>query len=220
MHYWLHKFIDLFQHPDAHLDSWVTHYGPWVYLILFAIVFCETGLVVTPILPGDSLLFAAGAVAAQSGKLSPGLIIALLISAALLGDNLNYFMGFKIGPRLFNRPKSFFFNPAHLHRTREFYERHGGKTVIMARFIPIIRTCAPFVAGMGAMRYRRFILFCLVGAGMWVPIGVLSGYFFGQLLFVHQHFSMIILAIVFISLLPPAIGLLRARQQARRSIGR
>ncbi len=210
----LHKFLDLFLHLDKHLDDAVGQYGAWVYLLLFVIVFCETGLVVTPILPGDSLLFAAGAVAAHSGKLDPGLIIASLLVAALLGDNMNYFVGRAMGPRLFNRPKSFFFNPAHLHRTREFYDRHGGKTIIMARFIPIVRTCAPFVAGMGAMRYQKFILFCIGGACLWVPIGVLSGYFLGQQPFVKSHFSLIILAIVFISLLPPAIEFIRARRRA------
>ena len=211
----LHKFLDLFLHLDTHLDVLVKDYGAWVYLLLFIIVFCETGLVVTPILPGDSLLFAAGALSAlPDSPLRPEWLIPMLILAALLGDNTNYFVGRAIGPKLFNRPKSFFFNPAHLHRTREFYERHGGKTIIMARFIPIIRTCAPFVAGMGAMRYRRFILFCVGGALLWVPIGVLSGYFLGRQPFVKSHFSIIILAIVFISLLPPAIGFIRARRRA------
>jgi membrane-associated protein len=214
----LHKFLDLFLHLDKHLADVVGQYGPGVYLLLFLIVFCETGLVVTPILPGDSLLFAAGAVAAlPDSPLHPQFLIPLLIVAALLGDNMNYFVGCAIGPRLFNRPKSLFFNPAHLHRTREFYEHHGGQTIILARFIPIIRTCAPFVAGMGAMRYRRFILFCIAGACLWVPIGVLAGYLLGEQPFVKSHFSVIILAIVGISLLPPAMEFIRARQKARRA---
>jgi membrane-associated protein len=208
----LHQFLDLFLHLDQHLGDWVGQYGAWVYLILFVIIFCETGLVVTPLLPGDSLLFAAGAVAALSGRLDPAVLIPLLIAAALLGDNLNYFLGRAIGLRLYNRPKAWYFNPAHLHRTREFYERHGGKTIIIARFIPIIRTCSPFVAGLAAMPYRVFLLFCVIGACLWVPIGILAGYYLGQLEFARKHFSVIILAIVFISLLPPLIGYYRSRR--------
>jgi membrane-associated protein len=215
----LHQFIDLFLHLDKHLGEVLLQYGAWVYLMLFLIVFCETGLVVTPILPGDSLLFAAGASASLAGSpLSPWVLIPLLMLAALLGDNVNYFVGTLIGPRVFNRPKSWFFNPAHILRTREFYQRHGGKTVIIARFVPIVRTCAPFVAGIGAMRYRVFILFCLVGAALWVPLFILAGYFFGQQEFVKKNFTLVIFAIIGISLLPPLIEYYRARRRAANSV--
>src|ERR1700690_1566301 len=158
----LHKFIDLFLHLDTHLSQLVDQYGPWVYLLLFLIVFCETGLVVTPILPGDSMLFAAGALAAlPQSPLRPELLIPLLITAALLGDNTNYFIGRSLGPRVFTRPKSWFFNPAYLHYTSAFCERHGGKAVVIARFAPILRTFAPFVAGIGKMRYGRVLAFCV-----------------------------------------------------------
>ena len=209
----LHQSLDFFLHLDRYLGDWVGQYGAWVYLILFVIIFCETGLVFTPLLPGDSLLFAAGAIAAgATHPLDPAVLIPLLIVAALLGDNVNYFLGRAIGQKLYNRPKAWYFNPAHLHRTREFYQRHGGKTVIIARFIPIIRTCSPFVAGLGAMRYRVYIIFCVAGAALWVPLGILAGYYFGQMDFARQHFSVIILAIVFVSLLPPLIGYYRARR--------
>jgi membrane-associated protein len=215
----LHQFIDLFLHLDTHLDQAVSQYGAWVYLLLVVIVFCETGLVFTPILPGDSLLFAAGAIAERGHVLHPAIIIALLIPAALVGDNVNYFVGRTAGPRIFRQPKSWFFNPEHLRRTREFYERHGGKTIILARFTPIIRTCAPFIAGMGRMDYRRFLAFCVAAAGLWVPICVLAGTFFGEQEFVKKHFTLVILAIVAISLLPAIIGVLRSRGTAHTSGG-
>jgi membrane-associated protein len=216
----LHRFIDLFLHLDTHLDDAVTQYGAWVYLLLVVIVFCETGLVFTPILPGDSLLFAAGAIAERGHVLNPWLIIAMLIPTALLGDNVNYFVGRTAGPWIFRRPKSWFFNPDHLRRTQEFYERHGGKTIIMARFTPIIRTCAPFVAGMGRMAYRRFLTFCVIGAALWVPICVLAGKFFGEQPFVKAHFTVVLLGIIAVSLLPALIGLLRARMAGKPAGGR
>jgi membrane-associated protein len=213
---WLHQFLDLFLHLDTHLEHLAQQYGPWVYLLLFLIVFCETGLVVTPILPGDSMLFAAGAVAALGDSpLRPELIIPLLIIAALLGDNVNYFIGRSLGPRVFTRPRSWFFNPDYLHYTRDFYERHGGKAVVIARFAPILRTFAPFVAGIGAMRYRRFLGFCVVGASLWVPAFVLAGYKFAQNPFVKKNFHLVILAIIAISLLPAAIGFVKARVATR-----
>jgi len=212
----LHKFLDIFLHLDQHLGHLVQEYGTLVYLLLFIIVFCETGLVVTPILPGDSMLFAAGSLAALDGSpLRPAILIPLLITAALLGDNLNYFIGKSIGPRVFTRPKSWFFNPEYLNYTREFYERHGGKAVIIARFAPILRTFAPFVAGIGAMRYRRFLGFCVVGAGLWVPAFVLAGYAFGQNEFIKKNFHFVILAIVAISLLPAVVGFMKARMANR-----
>ena len=212
----LHKFIDLFLHLDTHLGHLVEQYGSWVYLLLFLIVFCETGLVVTPILPGDSMLFAAGALAAlPDSPLRPALLIPLLIAAALLGDNLNYFIGRSLGPRVFTRPKSWFFNPAYLHSTREFCERHGGKAVVIARFAPILRTFSPFVAGIGKMRYGRFLSFCVLGAALWVPAFVLAGYAFGQNAFVKKNFHLVILAIIAISLLPAVYGFLKARLSAK-----
>jgi len=212
----LHRFLDLFLHLDVHLDHLVGRYGALVYLLLFVIVFCETGLVVTPILPGDSMLFAAGAIAARDGSpLQPGVLIPLLIGAALLGDNVNYFIGRAVGPRVFTRPKSWFFNPDYLHYTSAFYDRHGGKAVIIARFAPILRTFAPFVAGIGQMRYRRYITFCLTGAALWVPAFVLAGYGFGQNAFVKKNFHIVILAIIAISLLPAVYGFLKARVAAK-----
>jgi len=212
----LHRFIDLFLHLDTHLDHLVGQYGAWVYLLLFVIVFCETGLVVTPILPGDSMLFAAGAIAARDGSaLHPGVLVPLLICAALLGDNVNYFIGRAVGPRVFTRPKSWFFNPEYLHYTSAFYDRHGGKAVIIARFAPILRTFAPFVAGIGQMRYRRFITFCVTGAVLWVPAFVMTGYLFGQNAFVKKNFHIVILAIIVISLLPAVYGFLKARVAAK-----
>jgi membrane-associated protein len=190
-----------------------------VYLLLFVIIFCETGLVATPILPGDSLLFAAGAVASVTGRITPEVIIPLLIVAVLCGDNTNYFIGRAVGPRVFSRPKSWFLNPEYLRQTHEFYERHGGKTVIIARFAPILRTFSPFVAGIGAMRYRRFLAFCLIGACLWVPAFVLAGYFFGQQEVVKKNFTLVILAIIAISLLPALFGFVKANLHARRAQG-
>ncbi len=212
----IHKFIDLFLHLDQHLGAFVQDYGAWVYLLLFVIVFCETGLVVTPILPGDSMLFAAGAVAAlPDSPLHPQVIIPLLIIAALLGDNMNYFIGRALGPRVFTRARSWFFNPEYLHYTSNYYQRHGGKTVVIARFAPILRTFAPFVAGIGRMAYRRFLTFSVLGAVLWVPAFVLAGYKFAQNEFVKKNFHFVILAIIAISLLPAAYGFLKARSAGK-----
>ena len=160
-------FWDLVVHLDAHLAAFVAQHGPWVYALLFVIVFCETGLVVTPFLPGDSLLFVAGAVAA-AGDMNIAAVMATLIAAALCGDNVNYWVGRWIGPRVFHFEKSRWFNPAHLQRAHAFYEQHGGKTIILARFVPIVRTYVPFVAGVGAMPYARYLTFCVIGALIWV----------------------------------------------------
>ena len=208
----LHRIIDLFLHlnPD-NLGRFVDDYQGWVYLLLFLVVFCETGLVVTPLLPGDSLLFAAGAVCSTSTHLQVGALIALLVTAALLGDNVNYFAGRAIGPRIFTRPKSWFFNPDYLHYTSDYYARHGGKTVVIARFAPILRTFAPFVAGIGRMRYQRFLGFSIVGASLWVPAFVFAGYKFAQNDMVKKNFHLVILAIIGISLLPAVYGALKAR---------
>ena len=209
------QFIDWFLHLDKYLNDYAGYLGPWLYLILFLIVFCETGLVVTPILPGDSLLFAMGALAATDGSpLRLELLIVLLISAAVLGDAVNYFIGFWVGPRVFTSERSWLFNKKHLIRTQLFYEKYGGKTIILARFIPIIRTFAPFVAGIGRMEYRRFFRFNVVGGAAWVLIFLLSGYWLGEA--VKGYFSIIIVAIVILSVLPAVIEYVLTRRRERR----
>jgi membrane-associated protein len=203
--------MDLFLHLDEHLNQIVTTYGVWTHLILFAIVFAETGLVVTPFLPGDSLLFAAGALAAI-GSLDLWLLVVLLIGAAILGDTVNYWVGAWIGPRAFSGNVRFL-RKDYLDRTHAFYEKHGGKTIILARFIPIIRTFAPFVAGVGAMTYPRFILYNVTGALLWVGLFVPLGYFFGNMPTVKENFSLVILAIIAISVMPIAVEAIRARRR-------
>jgi len=207
----LPRIIDLFLHLDQHLGQLITQYGTWTHLILFLIVFCETGLVVTPFLPGDSLLFAAGTFAAL-GALDLWIVVLLLILAAIAGDTVNYWIGAYIGPRAF-RGDIRFLRKEYLDRTHAFYEKHGGKTIIMARFVPIIRTFAPFVAGVGAMSYPRFIIYNVVGAMLWVGLFVLGGYFFGNISVVRENFTLVILAIIAISVLPIVIEALRARRR-------
>jgi membrane-associated protein len=202
--------MDLFLHLDEHLNQIVTTYGVWTHLILFAIVFAETGLVVTPFLPGDSLLFAAGALAAL-GSLDLWLLVVLLIGAAILGDTVNYWVGAWIGPRAFSGNVRFL-RKDYLERTHAFYEKHGGKTIILARFVPIIRTFAPFVAGVGAMSYPRFILYNVTGAVLWVGLFVPLGYFFGNMPTVKENFSLVILAIIALSVMPIAVEAIRARR--------
>src|SRR5262245_61595018 len=175
------KFIDLVLHLDRHLDAMIQTFGPWLYVILFLIIFCETGLVVTPILPGDSLLFAVGALSARPDGLNLGLALALLSAAAILGDTVNYWIGAYTGPKVFHKKESRWFNPKHLERTHAFYEKYGGKTIIIARFVPIVRTFAPFVAGIGRMTYSRFLIYNVVGGLLWVGLCTLAGYFFGNL---------------------------------------
>ena len=204
----IEQLIDLFLHLDVGLFYLATQYGPWIYALLFLVVFAETGLVVTPFLPGDSLLFATGAIAA-TGALNPHWIVVLLVAAAVLGDATNYWIGRYVGPKVFTRQKSWFFNPEHLHRTHAFYEKHGGKTIIIARFVPIIRTFAPFVAGIGDMSYRRFFSFNVVGALLWVPVLVYAGFFFGNLPVVKQNFTLVIFAIIGLSVLPVVVGYLQ-----------
>ncbi len=201
--------VDFFLHLDEHLNQIVTTYGVWTHLILFAIVFAETGLVVTPFLPGDSLLFAAGALAAL-GSLDLWLLVVLLIGAAILGDSVNYWVGAWIGPRAFSGNVRFL-RKDYLERTRAFYEKHGGKTIILARFVPIIRTFAPFVAGVGAMSYPRFIVYNIIGAVLWVGLFVPLGYFFGNMPTVKNNFSLVIFAIIGISVMPIAVEMFRAR---------
>jgi membrane-associated protein len=206
----LPRIIDLFLHLDRHLGQLISQYGTWTHLILFLIVFCETGLVVTPFLPGDSLLFAAGTFAAL-GALDLWLVVLLLIIAAIAGDTVNYWIGAYIGPRAF-RGDIRILRKEYLDRTHAFYEKHGGKTIIMARFVPIIRTFAPFVAGVGAMSYPRFITYNVVGAVLWVGLFVLGGYFFGTISVVRENFTLVILAIIAISVLPIVVEALRARR--------
>jgi membrane-associated protein len=213
---WLSTLIDLFLHLDQHLNAVITDYGLWTYLLLFCIIFCETGLVVTPILPGDSLLFAAGAFAAN-GALDPLWLFLLLAIAAVAGDTVNYWIGNWAGPRVFHQEKIRFFKKEYLVRTHEFYERHGGKTIIIARFIPIIRTFAPFVAGIGEMTYIRFISYNIIGGITWIALFVFGGYFFGNLPMVKKNFTLVILAIIFISVLPGIIEFLRQRTAASRN---
>ncbi len=212
----VHWFVDFFLHLDRHLAEVIQAYGTWTYGLLFAIVFLETGLVVTPFLPGDSLLFAAGSFAAL-GALDVRALFLLLSVAAVLGDTVNYAIGAYLGPKVFHYPKSRFFNPEHLRRTHVFYEKYGGKTIIIARFVPIVRTFAPFVAGIGAMSYARFLAYNLVGGVLWVALCLGSGFFFGNLPFVKRNFSVVILAIVFISILPALVEYARHRAETRRA---
>jgi membrane-associated protein len=198
------QFLDFFIHLNVHLADILAHYGTLTYAILFFIIFCETGLLVLPLLPGDSLLFAVGALGASTGKLDVYILIALLIVAALAGDNLNYVVGKFFGTKIKSREKIGFFKREYINQTEAYYDKHGGKTVIIARFIPIIRTIAPFVAGAGNMHYPRYLLFCITGAILWVGGLITLGYQFGNLDIVKRNFELVILSIVVISLLPLA----------------
>lgn len=211
----IRKFIDVFLHLDVHLNDWAAQLGPWVYVLLFVVIFCETGLVVTPFLPGDSLLFAVGALARTEGSpLSLPVIIVLLFVGAVLGDAVNYSIGLRIGPRAF-KGDSWLLNKKHLERTQAFYERHGGKMIILARFTPIIRTFAPFVAGIGKMQYRRFFLFNVIGAGAWVVLFTILGYSFGSLPGVKDNFHLVIVAIIVLSVLPGVVEFIRERRRTQ-----
>jgi membrane-associated protein len=211
----LRWFVDFFLHLDQHLSEVIQRYGATTYLLLFLIVFLETGLVVTPLLPGDSLLFAAGTFAAL-GHLRLWWLFFILCAAAILGDTVNYAIGARLGPRVFHFPKSRFFNPEHLKKTHAFYEKYGGKTIVIARFVPIVRTFAPFVAGIGQMSYWQFLSYNVVGGVLWVSICLFSGYFFGNLPVVKKNFSVVVIAIVLISLLPAVIEYLKHRAEAKR----
>lgn len=212
----LTSLLDVFLHLDEHLKATIDTWGPWTYVLLFAIILCETGLVVTPFLPGDSLLFAAGAMAAlHSESLGIVPLLVILSVAAVLGDTLNYAVGRWIGPRAF-RLNAWFLKQEHLVRTQEFYERHGGKTIVLARFVPIIRTFAPFVAGVGRMHYSQFLFYNVVGGLAWVVICTLAGYFFGNIPVVKKHFELVVVGIVLVSLLPLAWELWSARRAGRR----
>lgn len=208
-------FIDIFMHLDKHLGAVIQNYGVWTYLILFLIIFCETGLVVTPILPGDSLLFAAGAFAA-TGSFHVLWLFVLLTIAAVLGDTVNYWVGKYLGDRIEEKNLRFI-NREYLDKTHQFYERHGGKTIIIARFMPIIRTFAPFVAGVGKMNYFRFISYNVVGGVVWIASFVFGGYYFGNIPMVKKNFTLVILAIIFLSILPGIVEFIRHRYAKQAS---
>jgi membrane-associated protein len=214
----LQSALDVMLHLDVHLNQWAGVLGPWLYLVLFAVVFCETGLVVTPFLPGDSLLFAVGALASIEGSpLSVPVLMALLIVAAVLGDGVNYAVGHWLGPAVFSSERSRLLNPKHLERTREVYARHGRKTIFLARFVPIVRTFAPFVAGIGRMEYPIFAMWNVSGAIVWVVSLSLAGFFFGQIPLVKENFETVILAIIGLSLMPIVVEYLRARRAPARA---
>jgi membrane-associated protein len=205
--------IDVFLNLDQHLRVIIKDYGVWTYLLIFMVIFCETGLVVAPFLPGDSLLFAAGAFAAQ-GSFDIGLLFVLLAVAAILGDTVNYQIGNIVGPRIFQQENVRFLKKEHLDRTHAFYEKHGGKTIIVARFMPIIRTFAPFVAGIGSMTYGRFLSYNLVGGISWIAVFLFGGYFFGNIAVVKNNFELVMVAIILVSILPGIFGFVRHRLQA------
>lgn len=209
-------FIDFFIHLDKYLPVIINSFGIWAYVLVFLVVFCETGLVVTPILPGDSLLFALGTFAAL-GSLNIQALLILLCAAAIAGDTVNYTIGHFIGPKVFHFEDSRFFKKEYLQRTHAFYEKHGGKTIIIARFMPIIRTFAPFVAGIGAMSYSKFILYNIVGGVAWVCFCLLCGYFFGNIPTVKNNYTLVIIAIVIISVLPGFIEYWRQRHKATKA---
>lgn len=212
-------FIDIFIHLDKYLSLIIERYGTLTYVILFIIVFLETGVVITPFLPGDSLLFAAGTFASL-GALDLNVLYIILTISAILGDTLNYWIGWYVGPKIFHKENVRFLNKKHLQKTHDFYEKYGGKTIIIARFIPIIRTFAPFVAGIGSMSYPKFITYNVVGALLWVGICVTAGYFFGNIPIVKNNFSIVILAIIFISILPGIIEFIKHRnmRQANKTV--
>jgi membrane-associated protein len=208
---WIHKLVELFLHLDKHLNAVIQDYGVWTYAILFLIIFCETGLVVTPILPGDSLLFAAGALSA-TGPLSPVWLVVLLAGAAILGDTVNYWIGHFFGAKLAGKyPRVI--KPEYLAKTHAFYEKYGGETIILCRFVPIVRTFAPFVAGIGSMTYGRFILYNIMGGVIWVVLFILGGFWFGRLEFVQKNFGFVELVIIILSVMPMVIEFLRARKE-------
>lgn len=209
----LHELIDLVLHLDKHLNQLAGQLGPGLYVVLFLVIFAETGLVVTPFLPGDSLLFAVGALAATEGSpIRVGLVAALLIVAAVAGDAVNYAIGKKLGPKVFNREDSRLLNKEHLLRAHRFYEKHGGKAIIIARFVPIVRTFAPFVAGIGQMNYFRFALFNVTGGVVWVLGFLLTGYQFGRIEWIQRNFAVVTVAVILISVVPVAVEFLKARR--------
>lgn len=214
----IHFIIDFIIHIDVHLKELVDAYGLWVYAILFLIVFCETGLVVTPFLPGDSLLFVAGALAAtnESGNFNVWILIVLLIIAAILGDGVNYIIGRSFGEKLFSNPESKIFKQSYLEKTNQFYEKHGGKTIILARFVPIVRTFAPFVAGMGHMNYKRFATYNIFGGIVWVLIFTLLGYFVGNITWVKENLKLVMIGIIILSIVPAVFEVMKERIKSKK----
>lgn len=212
----IQQFFDFILHLDKYLEDIVREYELMTYLILALIIFCETGLVVTPILPGDSLLFAAGLITAKTGILNVWLLIPLLFMAAILGDNTNYFFGRYLGNRVFTRDY-WFLKRKYIDRTQEFYEKYGGRTLVIARFVPIVRTFAPFVAGVGNMAYQRFIGYCIAGGILWVSALTLAGYYFGQIPFVKNNFELVIFGIIGVSLLPIIVEVVKAKLRSRKA---
>ena len=204
----LKKAVDIILHLDKYLDQMVQYFGPWLYVILFLIIFCETGLVVTPFLPGDSLLFAVGAIAAASAAFNLPLMMVLLIIAAIAGDSVNYAIGNKYGTSLF-KENSRWLKKKHLETTHDFYEKYGGKTIIIARFVPIVRTFAPFVAGLGSMTYGRFMSYNVFGGILWIVSLSVAGYFFGNIPIVKNNFSLVVLMIIILSILPAVFEIWR-----------
>ncbi|MBR2392295.1 MAG: DedA family protein [Elusimicrobiaceae bacterium] len=210
----LTQFIDIFLHLDVHLNTWAAWMGVWLYIVIFAVVFCETGLVVTPFLPGDSLLFACGALAATEGSaINLGILIPVILVAAVLGDFCNYEIGKWLGPKVFTKENSIFLNKNHLNKAHVFYEKYGGKTIILARFIPIIRTFAPFVAGIGKMTYFHFASYNIIGAFLWVCLFTVGGFFFADLPIVKDQFHYVVLAIIIISVLPAVYEFIAAQKK-------
>jgi membrane-associated protein len=217
----LQQFVDIVLHLDQHLNEWITMFGPGIYVILFGIIFAETGLIVFPFLPGDSLLFALGALTAgEEPALQLPLLCTVLIVAAILGDAVNYTIGRHIGLKLFANPNSRIFKRDHLARTQKFYDKHGGKTIILARFVPIVRTFAPFVAGMAEMKYRQFFLYNVVGALTWVLSITVAGHIFGNLPIIKRNFHVVVVAIILISVIPIAIEWWKARKELKAENGR
>jgi membrane-associated protein len=213
----IHFFIDFILHIDKHLDQMIITYGIWVYVILFLIVFCETGLVVTPFLPGDSMLFVAGALAARAtNELDVVILCIVLVAAAIIGDSTNFEIGKIFGQKLFSKPNSKIFKQEYLHKTHEFYKKYGGKTIILARFVPIVRTFAPFVAGMGRMHYYYFISYNVIGALAWVLIFTLAGYFVGNVEWVQSNLKLLIVAIILVSILPAVFEIVKNKIKPKK----
>lgn len=208
------EIIDFFIHLDTYIAQIIDAFGPWVYVILFTIIFAETGLIITPFLPGDSLLFSVGTLAG-SGMLNIWLVYFLMLIAAIIGDTVNYWVGHYLGPKVFSKENSRFFNKAYLEKTRDFYTKHGGKAVIIARFMPIVRTFAPFVAGIGKMHYQTFIFYNIIGAFLWVTSFTFAGYFFGGLQFVKDNFEFVVLGIILISFVPAIYEFIKSKSQKK-----
>jgi membrane-associated protein len=211
-------FVDIVLHLDVHLELLLTNYGVWIYAILFAIIFCETGLVVTPFLPGDSLLFVAGMLAAKASGFDIEILIPVLLMAAVLGDNTNYWVGRYFGPRVFRWEQSKFFNRAAFDKTHSFFEHHGGKTIIIARFLPLLRTFAPFVAGVAHMAYKRYVVLDFFGGVLWIGSLTLAGYWLGKYAFIKDNLTLVILVIIALSLLPVFIGYIKHRNERKATL--